>query len=270
VVYESRMNSHHQHLASRLRELIGARGISQADLAARLGFPRTKVVKILNGAQLVSDDDLNRIMDAIENLDVDEKTELLRIRHHAAGEARYRLRKREYAYIDEGNRVVVGAENVGTAHVNAEAGEEGDDPIRGYLSNLEGELALVTKHAKRRLLAYRALRFVALVASAVTPAVALLKAAPLLTAGIAALAFLSEGSIQLTRVNDRAVLDTRRVNALNREHRLYRTKVGDYEKAANPFTLLVKRVEAIREENENEQLAVVQQTFGVPKSADKS
>jgi hypothetical protein len=108
---------------------------------------------------------------------------------------------------------------------------------------------------------YRILRFVVLATSAVTPALALLRAEPLLTASVGAVAFLAEGAIQLTRLHDRALLNSRRATVLSRESRRYRTQVDDYE-ATGAFTLLVKRIEEIREQNDNERLSVVQQSFG--------
>ncbi|WP_433361695.1 DUF4231 domain-containing protein [Actinoplanes sp. CA-142083] len=189
--------------------------------------------------------------------------ELSELLEHAELEQRSRVvaqvADRDYAYISGSGNVVMGAGNVVKPH---EGATEEADQAQLYLSDLERELSAVSMHARRRLLTYRLLRFLALAASAVTPAVALLDAAPFITATIGTVAFLSEGAIQLTRINERAVLDTKRATALNREFRMYRTKVGDYETADRSFTLLVKRVEEIREANDNERLAVVQQSFG--------
>ncbi|TCB92102.1 DUF4231 domain-containing protein [Micromonospora zingiberis] len=166
---------------------------------------------------------------------------------------------RDYTYI-AGGQVVVGATRATSAAASAEQSGTPDE-ISEYLSELENEITAVAKAARRRLVIYRTLRFAALAASAVTPAVALLNAATWITAGVGTVAFLSEGAIQLTRLNERAVLDTRRVSSLSREFRMYRTSVGDYA-SGNNYTLLVQRIEEIREKNDNERLDVVQQSFG--------
>jgi hypothetical protein len=165
---------------------------------------------------------------------------------------------RSYTYI-AGDGIVVGSDDAATSTDGASDSAPGQ--VGDYLEELEREVTAVAKAARRRLAIYRILRFAALAASAVTPAVALLNAATWITAGVGTVAFLSEGSIQLTRINERAVLDTRRVTALSREFRMYRTRVGEYA-SGNTFTLLVKRVEEIREQNDSERLDVVQQSFG--------
>ncbi|WBB74383.1 DUF4231 domain-containing protein [Micromonospora sp. WMMD1128] len=166
---------------------------------------------------------------------------------------------RDYTYI-AGGQVVVGATRATSAAGSAEQSGTPDE-ISEYLSELENEITAVAKAARRRLVVYRTLRFAALAASAVTPAVALLNAATWITAGVGTVAFLSEGAVQLTRLNERAVLDTRRVSSLSREFRMYRMSVGDYA-SENNYTLLVQRIEEIREKNDNERLDVVQQSFG--------
>jgi hypothetical protein len=135
------------------------------------------------------------------------------------------------------------------------------DRASEYLRGLEIEIRVVAWAARRRLFAYRGLRFVVLATSATTPALALLRATPLVTASAAAIAFLAEGAIQLTRLNDRAVLDSRRVTCLSREFRMFRTQVGDYAER-DSFTRLVRRVEEIREEIDGQHLTVVQESFG--------
>ncbi|MFG1799408.1 DUF4231 domain-containing protein [Micromonospora carbonacea] len=165
---------------------------------------------------------------------------------------------RSYAYI-AGRDIVVGSDDAATSTGSAD--DTAMSHASDYLEELEREVTAVAKAARRRLAIYRILRFAALAASAVTPAVALLDAAPWITASVGTVAFLSEGSIQLTRINERAVLDTRRVTALSREFRMYRTRVGEYA-SGDTFTLLVKRVEEIREQNDSERLDVVQQSFG--------
>jgi hypothetical protein len=180
---------------------------------------------------------------------------------------------KDYPYLGE-EGLVLGAYNVinysavgSDQEVASRIGSSGHKTE--YLESLETELTGVAKSARRRLVAYRLLRFAALAASAVTPAAALLNAAPWATAGIGTVAFLSEGSIQLTRLNDRAVLDTKRVQALSRQFRMYRTRVADYS-AGDPFELLVQRIEQIREENDAEGLNVVQQSFGAHVRQDES
>ena len=163
---------------------------------------------------------------------------------------------RGYAYVVDGEVVLGHSE----ASIGAEA-ESTIDDTRQYLSGLEVEIRDVAKSARRRLNTYQVLRFLVLSASAVTPLLALLKADPWVTASVGALAFLSEGVIQLTRIHDRAILDSRRVFRLSREFRMFRTRVDAYAEP-NGFTLLVKRVEEIRERNDNEYLRIIRQTSG--------
>lgn len=136
-----------------------------------------------------------------------------------------------------------------------------EDRSAAYIAELEDEIRRLEVVARRRLRIYRSLRFTVLTASAVTPALALLAAPNWLTAAAGAVAFLSEGTIQLTRMHDRALLDTKRVSLLGREFRMYRTQVGDYE-SGDTLRLLVQKVEAIREESDREVLGVLQQSFG--------
>jgi hypothetical protein len=136
-----------------------------------------------------------------------------------------------------------------------------EDRSANYIVELEEEIRRLEVVARRRLRAYRSLRFAVLMASAVTPALALLAAPNWLTAAAGAVAFLSEGTIQLTRMHDRALLDIKRVSLLGREFRMYRTQVGNYE-SGDTLRLLVQSVEAIREESDREVLGVLQQSFG--------
>ncbi|MFJ6086490.1 DUF4231 domain-containing protein [Streptomyces sp. NPDC092369] len=129
-----------------------------------------------------------------------------------------------------------------------------------YLSELQDEIKTVGQRARGRLRWYRLLRLLILTSSAVTPVLALMKGPALITALVAAFAFICEGGIQLTRLHNRAVLDSQRATALGREYRMFRTEVGPYT-GDNAFTLLVKAVEAFREESDSADLGVVEQTF---------
>lgn len=163
---------------------------------------------------------------------------------------------RGYAYVVDGE-VVLG-------HKEASIGTEAENPIddtRQYLSDLENEIRITARSARRRLNTYHVLRFLVVAASAVTPVLALLKAPALATAAGAAVAFLAEGFVQLTRINDRAILDSRRVQRLSREFRLYRMRVDSYA-GVDGFKQLVMRIEEVRERNDNEQLRVIRQGFG--------
>jgi hypothetical protein len=130
----------------------------------------------------------------------------------------------------------------------------------GYLRGIEKELATRERAAKVRLWTYRFLRFAMLVASAATPILALLHAPAVATAAVGAVVVLAEGAIQITRVQDRALLDTVRVSKLGREHRMYRTAKGDYA-TGDRFALLVSRVEELRADNDLQVLEVLQRTF---------
>ncbi|WP_177320484.1 SLATT domain-containing protein [Lentzea waywayandensis] len=153
-------------------------------------------------------------------------------------------------------------ESVSIGSTYSPKADEGDDRSAEYVADLQAEVSGLERASKRRLLAYRTLRFLVLTTSAITPALALLSAPSWITAAVASLAFLSEGTIQLTRMHDRAVLDIRRVSLLGRELRMFRTQVGNYTNTDRRLLLLVQRIEAIREENDRDVLNVLQQSFG--------
>jgi hypothetical protein len=140
----------------------------------------------------------------------------------------------------------------------------GVEEAAAYLRGIEEELATRDRAAKVRLWIYRFLRFAMLSASAATPVLALLHAPAVATAVVGAVVLLAEGAIQITRVQDRALLDTERASKLGREYRMYRTAKGDYA-TGNRFALLVPRVEELRADNDLQVLEVLQRTFaGTP------
>jgi hypothetical protein len=266
-----------ERFVARLGELRGLSRLRIGEMATRTETPRSVLYEVFGGKILPSWNRLEVILVTLGDAAAKEghpsavNLEEWKQLHTRARESREERRAspsgvqsnifqsgRDYAYIQHG-QVVVGSNNFSTS-----ASGDNDDQVdqtTEYLAELENEITSVAKAARRRLIAYRFLRFAALASSAVTPAVALLNAAALITAGIGTVAFLCEGTIQLTRINERAVLDTKRISRLSREFRMYRTQVGDYS-SGNTFTLLVKRVEEIREQNDNERLDVVQQSFG--------
>lgn len=97
--------------------------------------------------------------------------------------------------------------------------------------------------------------------SAITPALALLRANPVATASAGAIAFFAEGVIQFTGINDHALLNGQRVSLLGRELRMFRMGVEQYS-SQDSLSRLVKRIEEIREEADNRQLNAVRQSFG--------
>ncbi len=270
-----------------LSRLVKASGLSQREIASRASYPQRSLSEVLAGKTVPKHwETVERILTALNSgatraghdpVDLHYWQELHAIAREAPRitvsgsgvQTNIFQSGRDYTYI-HGDQVAVGANNYGVIMGTAEnvgspiTGEDDsqEDQVQAYLTELENEITLVAKAARRRLMAYRLLRFSALAASAITPAVALLDADPFITALIGTVAFLSEGAIQLTRINERAVLDTRRVSLLSREFRVYRTQAEDYAAEGNTFTLLVKRIEEIRQQNDNERLDVVQQSFG--------
>lgn len=253
----------------RLRELIRDHGLSHRTIAQRLNVSRATVHRLLYVDEGYSKDRMLRLLDLVEpKLPQELVDELDAMRRDAVAQREGEARRREaepnlnpgFVYLGGDGQVAVGANHYGQLR-DARTDTVSDEQVR-YLQSLEDEVTLVGQDARRRLVGYRLLRFAALAASAVTPAVALLDAAPLITAAIGTVALLCEGAIQLTRINERAVLDTKRVSHLNREFRMFRTRVGDYEDATTNFSLLVQRVEQIREAGDEERLTVVQQSFG--------
>jgi hypothetical protein len=134
------------------------------------------------------------------------------------------------------------------------------DETAVYLDGIEKDLASRNRKAKVRLSIYRFLRFTMLSASAATPVLAVMHAPALATAGVAALIFLAEGAITITRVQDRALLDTERVSKLGREYRMYRMATGDYA-TGDRVALLVSRVEELRADSDVKELEALQRTF---------
>lgn len=129
-----------------------------------------------------------------------------------------------------------------------------------YARSLEDELSKLARGAKWRLRVYRCLRFALLAASIVTPGTAIMSAPKAATIASALVVFICEGVLQITHINDRAVLDIRRLTGLGREYRMYRTRVGDYG-GRNRDVLFVRRVEEIRARGDGRILEVLQQTF---------
>lgn len=129
-----------------------------------------------------------------------------------------------------------------------------------YLSDLQKEIEKVGKRARNRMIAYRTLRLFMLGASAITPVLALLEAPPVATALVAAFVFVCEGFIQLTRLHDRAALDSRRRTSLSRHYRMFRTVVGPYD-GDDSFSDFVRNIEEIREKSDAADLVVIEQTF---------
>lgn len=261
-------------LAEQLRKLKDDAGMSVTSLADRIGSSRTSLHLVLQGKRLPRWEYVTRILHVLNKEDHEaEYRQLWLIAKNQtvaassepfSGSVQQNIFQsgRNFTYLHEAGHVALGAHS-------AAIEQEDDDTIytEEYLRDLEDEIRSVAKEARRRLSAYRALRFIVLATSAVTPTLALLEAAPIVTAAFGAAAFLTEGAIQLTRLNDRALLDTDRISRLSREFRMYRMRVGDYA-GTDTLTRLVQRIEEIREENDNERLSVFKKSFGVTSAGD--
>jgi hypothetical protein len=129
-----------------------------------------------------------------------------------------------------------------------------------YVLDLEAEVDKLRSNGGNGLIGYRILRILALICSAVTPALALMSAPTWLTAAIASIVFVSEGTIQVTRLQERAALDLRMFRMLSAELRLFAIRQQGY---AEPpaFERLVERVESIRRSHAATEIDIIKSTF---------
>lgn len=241
-----------ERLGRALRDLRGEQ--TQRDAADKLGWDPSLLAKFERGMRLPSEEQLAAILDAYGEVrpEVRSETALL----HAEEQLRKRLPVRSSMFDPDGESPVT---REGRVYFES-ANDPGRQDMLRYRQEVEKEISDALLHAKYRLLTYQCLRFSTLAFTVAAPVFAALHWPAWVTALAAATALLTAGVVPFTRLNDRAVVDQRRASALHREVRMYRNGVGCYA-ADGRDSVLVERIEAIREQGDNDRIAVTQQGF---------
>ena len=140
-------------------------------------------------------------------------------------------------------------------------GPESEENFDGYLKDVRREQLRAHRSAVWLLTTYRVLRFVGVLAAALTPVLAALNSPKWWTVGVGAIAALAVGVVQLTRIDELSILDRDRSDRLLRELRYFDNHWGDYANDSERNHKLIENVEQIRRSWEINRQQLVRRTL---------